>query len=313
MFTIRPQPRSFMCGQTACAQLNAPVRFTRRSRSQNSGDWFWNWPTWSRVPALLTRMSTEPSSATVRSTAALTCSRSVTSQRTATARRPRARISPAVDSVCTRPCCRATMASGPYASVSSESSDSTSRSAITTSAPARASVRASARPSPREPPVTRATLPERSISMLISAAGEKDLFGDHEPLDLRGALVDLEQLRVAHQLLDGVLLHVPVAAEDLHGVGRHLHRRVGREALRERRVERGAVAAVEHPGRLPGEQASSFDLGSHVGDHEVDALVHRARHVEGDALLRILDRELVGRLGDADGADRRTRPREVER
>src|SRR5919197_1620128 len=37
-------------------------------------------------------------------------------------------------------------------------------SAMTTSAPARASVSASARPSPREPPVTSATRPERSIS-----------------------------------------------------------------------------------------------------------------------------------------------------
>ena len=37
MFTIRPQPRSFMCGHTACAQLKPPVRLTRRSRSQSSG------------------------------------------------------------------------------------------------------------------------------------------------------------------------------------------------------------------------------------------------------------------------------------
>ena len=40
----------------------------------------------------------------------------------------------------------------------------------------------------------------------------------------RGAFVDLEDLRVAHQLLDGVLLHVAVAAEDLHRVDRRLHR-----------------------------------------------------------------------------------------
>ena len=41
-------------------------------------------------------------------------------------------------------------------------------SAIATSAPARASVSASARPSPREPPVTSATRPERSISSAIA-------------------------------------------------------------------------------------------------------------------------------------------------
>src|SRR5204862_3443892 len=102
-------------------------------------------------------------------------------------------------------------------------------SAMTTSAPARASVSASARPNPRDPPVTSATRPERSISI---ATRQEDLFGDHEPLDLRGPFVDLEQLGVAHQLLDRVLLDVAVAAEDLDGVGRHFHRRVGCEALR---------------------------------------------------------------------------------
>ena len=50
---------------------------------------------------------------------------------------------------------------------------------------------------------------------------------DHHALDLRGALVDLQQLRVAHQLLDRVLLRVAVAAEDLDRVGRAAHRRVG--------------------------------------------------------------------------------------
>src|SRR5947207_4293725 len=102
-------------------------------------------------------------------------------------------------------------------------------SAIATSAPARASVSASARPSPRDPPVTSATRPERSISI---ATWQEDFLRDHEPLDLGGALVDLEQLRVAHQLLDRVLLDVAVAAEDLDRVGRDLHRGVGGEALR---------------------------------------------------------------------------------
>src|SRR6476646_4136732 len=266
MFTMRPHLRSLMCGQTACEQLKAPVRLTRRSRSQRSGSWSWNCPTWSSVPALLTRMSTEPSSSTARATAAATCSRSVTSQRTASAFRPIARISSAADSVCTRPCVRATIARGPYASVSSDSSDSTSRSATTTSAPALASVSASARPRPREPPVTSATRPERSISIVTR---QEYFFRNHEALDLRRAFVNLEQLRVAHQLLDWVLLDVAVAAEDLHRIGRHLHCRVGGEALRERRVERGlaAVALVEHPRGLPREQPRRLDLGRHVGDH----------------------------------------------
>src|SRR6266704_3885724 len=61
----------------------------------------------------------------------------------------------------------------------------------------------------------------------------EDLLGDDEALDLRGALVDLEDLRVAHQLLDRVLARVAVAAEDLHGVERRLHGGVGGERLGE--------------------------------------------------------------------------------
>src|SRR5919204_4194120 len=109
-------------------------------------------------------MSTDPNSSTVRVTVAATWSRSVTSHLIAAARRPIPWISCAVASLNTSPCARAACASGPYRATSSPVSDSTWMSAMTTSAPARASVSASARPSPREPPVTSATRPERSIS-----------------------------------------------------------------------------------------------------------------------------------------------------
>src|SRR6201997_5400350 len=87
-------------------------------------------------------------------------------------------------------------------------------------------------------------------------AREEDLLRDHEPLDLRRALVDLEQLRVAHQLLDRVLLDVAVAAEDLDGVRWYLHSGVGGEPLREGRVKRRVPteALVEHPGGLPAQE-----------------------------------------------------------
>src|SRR5689334_11528213 len=59
----------------------------------------------------------------------------------------------------------------------------------------------------------------------------EDVAGDDHALDLAGPLVDLEQLGVAHQLLDGVVLGVAVAAEDLDRVGRRLHGRVGAVGL----------------------------------------------------------------------------------
>src|SRR5215207_5223249 len=57
---------------------------------------------------------------------------------------------------------------------------------------------------------------------LTESAAQK-VSGDDDALDLRGSLVDLEELGVAHQLLDRVLLRVAVAAEDLHRVGGDPH------------------------------------------------------------------------------------------
>src|SRR5207302_554719 len=117
----------------------------------------------------------------------------------------------------------------------------------------------------------------------------------------------------AHQLFDGVLLHVAVAAEDLHRVGRDLHANVGGEPLRVRRLQGRAHPAVDHPRRLPAEQPRRFDLRRHVGDQEVDPLVHRDRHSELHALLRVLRGMLECRARDTDCADRGSGPREIQR
>src|SRR3979490_2091163 len=58
--------------------------------------------------------------------------------------------------------------------------------------------------------------------------------GDDQALDLVGALEDLGDLGVAHEAIDREVAHVAGAAEDLHRVGRDLHRRVAGEALEHR-------------------------------------------------------------------------------
>src|SRR5438093_11640616 len=58
-----------------------------------------------------------------------------------------------------------------------------------------------------------------------SCVPSQDLARDDELLDLRGALVDLRDLRVAEVALDLILARVAVPAVDLDGVGRHLHGR----------------------------------------------------------------------------------------
>src|SRR4051812_8814119 len=92
------------------------------------------------------------------------------------------------------------------------------------------------------PPAPRNSIPELCVtpgddasggrgSGLVEPARQQRLARDDEPLDLRRALVELHDLRVAHELLDLVLLDEAVAAEHLHGVRRDLHRSVGGEAL----------------------------------------------------------------------------------
>src|SRR6185437_11284880 len=134
---------------------------------------------------------------------------------------------------------------------------------------------------------------------LLDTSRQQRFARDDETLDLRGALVQLHDLGIAEQLLHGVLLDEAVAAVDLDGVGGDLHRRIGSEALGVRGDERVALTAVQQVRRLPGEQAGSFDFGGHVGDHELDRLVHRDRHAELDAFARVVGGELEGGASDA--------------
>src|ERR1700732_173171 len=58
---------------------------------------------------------------------------------------------------------------------------------------------------------------------------------DRLQLHVRGALVDLADLRVAVKLLHRVILHEPVAAEDLHRLARAALRHLRGEVLGHRR------------------------------------------------------------------------------
>ena len=75
---ILPARFSIMSGSTALAQLKAPTTWTLITRSKSSllvSSMGLRW----MMPALLTRMSTGPTSALIFSTMALTASQSVTS------------------------------------------------------------------------------------------------------------------------------------------------------------------------------------------------------------------------------------------
>src|SRR6266536_1298021 len=126
--------------------------------------------------------------------------------------------------------------------------------------------------------------------------------GDHDSEDLIRPFVYLCNFCVPHHALQGELLDVAVAAEELDRVGGHPHRGVAREALGAGREE-GEVVVIavglgrggvdERPGRL--------DLHGHVGEHELDALEIGDRVVELVAFLDVATGEVEGPLGDADG------------
>src|SRR5579883_2502037 len=143
--------------------------------------------------------------------------------------------------------------------------------------------------------------------------------GDHEPLDLVGALADDHERRVAVVALDAELLHVAVAAEDAHGLEGDLLADLGGEELRHARLEVAALAAVLHRGRLADEEPRRLDLGGHVGELELDRLVLADGLAERPALLRVADGVLEGRLrhtdragGDVDAPDLEAGERDLE-
>src|SRR5262249_9434702 len=141
------------------------------------------------------------------------------------------------------------------------------------------------------------------------------LAGDHEPLDLVRALVDLGDLRVAHHPLDRVLLHIAVAAEDLDGVGGHLHRDVGAVELCHRRDLRqlGRVdAVVDYLPALVKEPAGRLALRLHVREGRRDQRVLRDRLAHRLARLGVLERVVRRALGEAEPLRADPRPRAVE-
>src|ERR1700727_1386859 len=101
----------------------------------------------------------------------------------------------------------------------------------------------------------------------------QELAADHHPLDLRRALADQQQRRVPVQPLDLVLLGVAVAAMDPQRLLDTEAPGLRREQLRHPRLDIRALARVLQARRSPGQQPRRLDLGSHVGELELNRLV----------------------------------------
>src|SRR5918992_4338632 len=105
---------------------------------------------------------------------------------------------------------------------------------------------------------------DEAAALVVSRAARNsaaERAGDHHLLDLIGALADGEDLRVAVEAADGVLLDVAVAAVDLHRLLGRAHRQAARLQLRLRRRQAEGAAGVLLARRLVGQEPGGLDLG----------------------------------------------------
>src|SRR5712691_1588814 len=130
-----------------------------------------------------------------------------------------------------------------------------------------------------------AITPQTAESACLSSRSAAELAGNNHLLHLVGALADREDLGVAIEAADRILLDVAVAAVDLDGLLRAAHGQAACLELGLRGGEGEVAPGVLLARGLVNEQARRFDLGRHVGELALDGLELRDRLAEGDSLL----------------------------
>src|SRR5918992_5941574 len=129
----------------------------------------------------------------------------------------------------------------------------------------------------------------------------EDVASDHDPLYLVGALVDLRDLRIAHEPFNRILLYVTVSAHRLYAVRRDGHGDVGRVALRYRGpVGDSLVLRIDRVSRAIHGEPRRLDLHRHVGEHELKTLEGLERLAELLTLGTVGRRRVEGTLRDAE-------------
>src|SRR5665213_3590683 len=156
--------------------------------------------------------------------------------------------------------------------------------------------------SPRRPQAALSRLRGRRarVNCARALALETEEAGDHHALHLVGAFADLEDLLVAVEPRDRVLVHEAVTAVDLQcGIRGAIREQAGIELGLCRR-ERERLAVVLEPGGAVDELAAGLDLRRHVRELELDCLKLRDRLAELPPFLRVREREIVRALREPD-------------
>src|SRR5438067_72086 len=118
----------------------------------------------------------------------------------------------------------------------------------------------------------------------------------------------------SRQLLDLVLGHVAVAAEELHGLERDLDRRVRGVELHGRRLGQAGLTPVGQDLDVAEQQVLDVEAGHlHAGQLLLDELELGDGATELDPALGVVDAELEAALDDAEGHGGHARSLDGER
>src|SRR5208283_702713 len=136
---------------------------------------------------------------------------------------------------------------------------------------------------------------------------------NHEPLNLRGTLVNLRNFGVAEVTLDFEVLSIAITAVNLDRLSGSLHCGFSGEQLCHRGLPGARLSGILDGRRPQGQQPRRVDLDRDVGELPLDRLVARERAAEGLPLLRILQRRLERGPPDPDRLRGDPDPPAVER
>src|SRR5882762_11628441 len=104
--------------------------------------------------------------------------------------------------------------------------------------------------------------------------------GDDDALDFAGAFIDLSNLCIPEEFLDGEISHVSVPPEELNRLRRDPHRRFGREQLGHAGVERDVLTRIFARRGPVRQRPRRLRARGHIGELELHGLELFDRLVE---------------------------------
>src|SRR5258705_2963792 len=136
--------------------------------------------------------------------------------------------------------------------------------------------------------------------------------GDDDALDFTGAFIDLGNLCIPEEFLDGEISHVAVPPEELNCLRCDPHRCFGCEQLRHAGVQPDIFARIFAGGRPMRQRPRRFRACGHIGELELHRLEVRDPLPELPAIGAILECKLQGFTCNSDSLSPNPQPPSIE-